>query len=38
MDNVHKLHDDDPQDANQATDLGIVHEPAERIDPRHAPT
>jgi DNA segregation ATPase FtsK/SpoIIIE, S-DNA-T family len=32
MDNVHKLHYDG-QDPNQATDLNIVHEPAERIDP-----
>jgi S-DNA-T family DNA segregation ATPase FtsK/SpoIIIE len=33
MDNVHKLHNDDDQDAKQTRDLGIVHEPAERIDP-----
>src|SRR4051812_13449986 len=37
MDNVHKLYqdndDNEDQDVNQVTDLGIVHEPAERIDP-----
>jgi S-DNA-T family DNA segregation ATPase FtsK/SpoIIIE len=38
MDNVHKLHNDHDQDANQTTDLGIVHEPAERIDPAAADT
>ncbi|WP_020388980.1 cell division protein FtsK [Kribbella catacumbae] len=34
MSNVHKLHND--EESNQATDLGIVHEPAERIDPATA--